>query len=274
MAQNPLKQYFRSPALYFKLPSDGKFYAEGVVDFPPNRDLPVYPMTVSDEVAVRNPDGLFNGSSIVQVIKSCIPAINDPWQLNSIDMEAVLVAIRAASNDGKVEVSSRCPSCTNESKYEIDLGRVLAEKRDIDYDTTLDLGELTIKFKPLIYEDITKDSIKQFEIQRMMIQVDALEDNEQKNALITSAFEKLNELTREAILQSIVYIKTPETTVSDKEFIMEFLKECDAKTSKLISDTSTELRQKNSAKPINITCGECEHKYEQPLILNFTDFFA
>lgn len=42
---NPLKQYFRRPAVYIKLPSNGKNYTEGSLDMPENGELPVYPMT-------------------------------------------------------------------------------------------------------------------------------------------------------------------------------------------------------------------------------------
>ena len=51
---NPLKQYFRRPAMYLKLPSQGKFYDETVVRMPENGELPVYPMTAIDEITARN----------------------------------------------------------------------------------------------------------------------------------------------------------------------------------------------------------------------------
>ena len=44
---NPLKAFFRQPAIYLKLPSNGSFWPEDSVDFPHNRELPVYPMTAA-----------------------------------------------------------------------------------------------------------------------------------------------------------------------------------------------------------------------------------
>ena len=53
MNTNPLKQYFRRPAIYIKLPSEGKYYPEGTIDLPDNKELPVYPMTAIDEIMTQ-----------------------------------------------------------------------------------------------------------------------------------------------------------------------------------------------------------------------------
>lgn len=187
MSHNPLKQYFRTPAIYFKLPSGGKYYPPGVVNIPPNGDLAVYPMTNLDEIAIRTPDGIYNGASVVSVVKSCIPDILDPWQLNNIDMEAVIVAIRAASVDGKMEILSTCPSCEEESKYDIDLLRLLADKSDIDYESTLAISELQIRFRPLTYQETNENGLKQFEIQRLIASLDDYEDEAQKQLIVKTA---------------------------------------------------------------------------------------
>ena len=62
MAQNdnPLRRYFRQPAIYIRLPSAGKFYPPGTLDMPANNELPVLPMTAVDEIVSRTPDALFN----------------------------------------------------------------------------------------------------------------------------------------------------------------------------------------------------------------------
>ena len=55
---NPLKQYFRQPAIYIRLPSQGKNYPEGSLNMPPTGELAVYPMTAIDEITYRTPDAL------------------------------------------------------------------------------------------------------------------------------------------------------------------------------------------------------------------------
>ena len=273
MSDNPLRQYFRRPTIYFKLPSGGKYYAPGVINMPPNGELPVYPMSSNDEITVRTADGLYNGSSTMEVIKSCIPAITDPWQLNGIDLEAIIVAIRAASLDGKMEILSTCPECHEESKYDIDLLRLLAEKVHIDYDTPLNIGDLTVHFRPLTFAETNGNGMRQFEVQRLIATMENYEDGEQKHAVVKEGLTKMNEIMTDIICQMIAAIKTPETTVTDKEHIRDFLSNCDAKTSKAVKEFSTELRQKNDTKPLNIKCIKCGHEYRQSLVLNFTDFF-
>ena len=47
---NPLKQYFRQPSVYLRLPSEGQFWPTGTITMPPNKELPVLPMTAIDEI--------------------------------------------------------------------------------------------------------------------------------------------------------------------------------------------------------------------------------
>ncbi len=274
MSNNPLKQYFRTPSLYFKLPSGGKHYGAEVVEVPENDELAVYPMTNLDEIAIRTPDALFNGDAVVRVIKNCVPAIKNPWELNNIDVEAVIIAIRAASIEGDYEMESDCPSCNEDGKYGINLTALLMEKKDIDYSKRLTVGPLEIKFRPLTYAEINRNSIKQFEVQRIIATLDSVEGEEQKKKMLEDGINKMNDLTNDIVTQCIDYIKTPETMVNDKQFIKEFLVNCDSKSLKAIREYSAQLREQNDTKPISIKCVNCGHDYKQPLQLNFTDFFA
>jgi hypothetical protein len=274
MSDNPLKQYFRSPALYIGLPSGVGYYPADVVSYPENGELPVYPMTNADEIAVRNPDGMFNGSSMVSIIKSCVPAIKDPWKLTNIDVEAVVVALRAASVDDDLDITSECPSCENEDKYGVNLVRILNQKVNIDYSKPLEIGELKFFYRPLTYKEMTENGIRQFEVQRIFATIDSMPDDEKKGKVVTEALEKLNGLTTDVIVQSIEKIVTPETTVTDKKFIFEFLKETDSKSSKAVREYGIALREKNDTKPLKLKCTKCNHEYEQALVLNFADFFA
>ena len=110
MSDNPLSNYFRRPSIYIKLPSEGKFYPPGMLDMPPNEEIPVYPMTAIDEISYRTPDALFNGSAVVNVISSCVPNIKDPWAMPSIDLDTVLSAIRIASYGHTLEIETTCPN--------------------------------------------------------------------------------------------------------------------------------------------------------------------
>ena len=78
--KNPLASFYRQPKIYVKLPSKGEFYPPGSLDVSANGEYPVYAMTAKDELLFKTPDALLSGQSTVELIKSCIPAITNPWQ--------------------------------------------------------------------------------------------------------------------------------------------------------------------------------------------------
>ena len=270
---NPLKQYFRKPTMYFKLPSNGEYYDSMTINFPPNRELPVYPMTANDEITIRTPDGLFNGTAVVELIKSCIPNVIDPWKLNNIDLDAALIAIKAASGNGKLPMETTCPACTETSSYDINLVPMLHQSVNIDYHTTLKVQELEVKFRPLTYVETNQHGLDQLDIQKIIATMDLIEDEEQKKLIMNDAVKRLNEIVLKIICSTIEYIRTPEATVSDRAYIMDFMNNCDKNMSAAIRDRSLDLREQSNMKPLSITCMHCKHEYEQRLILNVTDFF-
>ena len=131
---NPLKQYFRRPAIHLKLPSGGKGYPEGVLTMPESGELPVYPMTAIDEITTKTPDALFNGTAVVEIIKSCVPDIKDPWRINSVDMDAILIAVKSATGGNDLEINSTCPKCEEEAKYGVNLVGLLSTLKAGNYE--------------------------------------------------------------------------------------------------------------------------------------------
>ena len=146
MNTNPLKQYFRRPEIYIKLPSGGNFYPEGSIDLPENKELPVYPMTAIDEITSKTPDALFNGTAVVDIIKSCLPNIKDPWSVPSIDLDHILIAIRVASNGNLLDIESICPSCNEEASYDINLIGLLSNITVGNYNDFFSIAYSAVKF--------------------------------------------------------------------------------------------------------------------------------
>ena len=271
---NPLTQYFRRPALYLRLPSGGVGYPPGTLDMPENGELPVYPMTAIDDITTRTPDALFNGTAIVELVRSCIPAIKDPWYIASNDLDPILVAIRAASSGNLMEIETECPSCKEEAKYDINLSGILAGYKPGDYDKPLVIGDLTIKFKPLPYKEFNVINMAQFEVQRGLFELEKADDPETKGKKSAELLKKINSVALNLIASTIEYIKTPQATVLDPKFIMEFLRNTDKVTYDRIKDVNLELRKTSETKPLEIKCIHCQHEYTQPFTINVTDFFA
>lgn len=270
---NPLRQYFRRPALYLKLPSGGKFYPAGSINLPDNGEIPIYPMTAIDEITTKTPDSLYNGVAVVEIIKSCAPNIKDPWVMPSVDLDTVLAAIRVASNDKGLEINSVCPNCSATNSYDINLGALLATIKLGDYSEPLTQGDLKIVFKPLTYRDVNTVSLTQNELQRQVINSTDIKDEELKMAESAKILNKLNELTFNVVANCIDSIITPGTTVNDKEFIIDYLKNCSRTVFEDIRKKTISLREPSEIQPIPVKCAECSHEYKQSISLNVSDFF-
>lgn len=270
---NPLQQYFRRPAIYLRLPSGGNGYPDGTISFPENGEVPVYPMTTIDEITSRTPDALFNGTAIVEIIRSCVPNISDPWSIPVIDLDPILVAIRTATNGDTMEIETACPECKEDAKYDVNLTGLLGTFKASDYSKPLVVQDLSIKFRPLRYSEINESNILQFEVQRMMMSLQNMTDDLERGKQTSQLIMKLNEMTIKLLVETIEYIKTPTSTVLDKAFIEEFLRNCDKNAFNIIKQTNIDLRSSAEAKPLQIKCMHCTHEYEQSFVINVSNFF-
>jgi len=272
---NPLRKYFRQPVIFLRLPSGGKFYPPGTIQMPENGELPIYPMTAVDEIATRTPDALFNGSTIMEIIRSCVPNILDPWAVHSGDLNALLAAVRLASYGSEMEISTSCPACNHVHQISIDLRIVLDQQQMPNYDQPLVAGDLTIHCSPMTYRQINEVGKVQYEDQKiinMINQVDLSE--EEKMAKLGEAFKRITALTIRSIAGSIGAIRTVDAMVTDQNQIHEFL----VNSPKIVFDSIKEhiikLRTASEIKPIKMTCEECSHEYDQTFTLDVTNFFV
>lgn len=271
---NPLRQYFRRPGVYITLPSGIENYSDEDIEKTENGELPVYPMTAIDDITTKTPDALFNGDAIVQLIKSCVPAIKNPWKILSNDIDSILIAIRAAGGQDTLEVESECEKCKALGTYGIDMQLLLSSLKPGDYNKILELGDLKIKFKPLYYKEMNEAGLGQFEIQAKYRNLSTIKDVDERNRLSQEALKDITLLTMKILAKAIDYIEIPESKVTEVEFITDFLTNADTKTYETIRDYHSNLREESSIKPLDITCAECQHQYKQPFSLNVSDFFG
>lgn len=276
MNNNPLKQYFRRPAVFIKLPSNGKGYSPDALDMPENGELPVYPMTAIDEITSRTPDALYNGASVVEIIHSCIPNIKNPWEVSAIDLDTILLAIRAASGSGTVEIDTSCPKCKNEATYSLEIPRLLASLKAADYETELQINDLSIKFRPIKFKQINEAGLAQFEVSKSYTNIANAATDEERLSISQKALQAVTELTMDIVAKGIEYIRTPNFTVTEEEHIIDYLKNCDRTSYITIRDYSTSLKSKSELQPIRFTCDsvECRYEFEQSIQLNPADFFG
>lgn len=272
---NPLSQYFRQPAIYIRLPSKGQGWPEGSIDLPANGELGVYPMTAMDEITYRTPDALFNGEAVTSVVQSCVPNILDAWHIPASDLDTILVAIRIASYGHAMDIDTTCPSCKTESQFGLDLRLVIDKIQSADYSQPLVIGDLTLFFRPLNYQEITANSILQFEQQKTaQILSDAEATDESKVQQLNRMMKKIMELTVNVLAQSIREIRTPTAVVQEPQQVLEFIKNCDRVSFNKIKDHMVQMREVSELKPLDIACPHCQHKYDQVFTLDNARFFV
>jgi hypothetical protein len=276
-ADNPLFKHFRQPAVYLKLPSEGHFYPEGTLDLPPTGTIPIYPMTVKDELTLKTPDALMNGQGMVEVIHSCCPNIKDAWSMPAVDVDAIFIAIRLASYGSDMDITTSCTHCTETNEHSISLNHLLDSFKIADYEKLSFVDELKFKFKPQNYKHINDLSIITYEEQRLVdsvIRNEALSD-EEKAVRFGNSFAKLKQMNVDAIAVCIESI-TPEGAepVTDRKFITEYLENCSRESYQAIKDKIDAIIKSNKLESLKLTCSECQKEYESSLEFNQSNFFG
>lgn len=272
MANNPLQKYFRQPKVYVNLPSRGVYSAPGSIGQTEN--VPVYAMTGMDEIMIKTPDALLNGEATVKVIESCVPSIKDGWQVSNLDIDLLLTAIRLATYGHDMTVSHTCPNCNTLNDYEIDVRQFVEHFDRCQYDNTVELGDLTVKVRPLNYRQITDYNLKNFALQRQLAQGLERESEEEKQKIINGLFNQLADIQAELYLEGVDSVEVPEGTVDRKEYIKEWLANSEKSIYEAIKNQIEKNRNVWKLPQQQVTCPECGTDSSFEVDLDQSGFFG
>lgn len=275
---NPLAQYFRHTKLQLDLPSAGKFYPEGSLKTNDDGTVNVMAMTARDEIIMKSPEGLLSGNSIAEMILSCIPGITDPWEMPAHDLDAILIAIRLASYDKGLEITTNCSHCSHVNEDEIDLRMLLDNIPRDGISHVHKINDMVFEFKPYTFRflnTINKAKFDQERLARAIITEDSTDDD--KSKYIDSMFKELANHNTETLVVAIDKIILPDgIVVRDKEFLTEFITSADRALIQSIRDKLTKMNDSVSIKPITMTCSkdDCKKDYETSVEFNQANFFV
>ena len=277
IANNPLAKHFRQPAIYLRLPSGGKFYPQGMLDLTINGEIPIFPMTIKDEILLKTPDALMNGEGMADMIASCCPNIKDVWNIPLVDLDAILIAIRLASYGQGMDMTSSCSHCGEENEHTIDLRGVLDSLTLVNnYDKVNVVDGLAFKLKPQTYRDLNRVGLITFEQEKLISAITNSDlSEEDKRSQFQRAFNNLTDLNIQTLVSCIESITTDEgQTVVDTILINDFLNQTDRKTYDGVKELIQTTVGANSLAPIEVECVECHGKYKIKVEFNQTSFFA
>lgn len=270
---NPLQKYFRQPKLFVSLPSKGMFYQQGILTGDAN-NVPIFGMTGMDEIIMKTPDALYSGESTVKLIQSCCPYIQDARKVPSLDVDALLVAIRIATYGETMPVTSACRNCGEENEFEIDLSATLDHYNSLTFDSTIEIDDLVITIKPLTYEEMSEVNIENFKLQKMLGQLnDESIADETRQQYFNEIYEKLADIQARVLISSIESVKTPDAVVTDRHHISEWLLNTIKTNYKLIKDRLEENKNTWALPKHKVKCAECGHQDTIEVVLDQSSFF-
>lgn len=270
---NPLQNYFRQPKIYLKLPSLGKYNDPSSITGNVE-NMPIYGMTGMDQIIIKTPDALLNGESTVKIIQSCCPNILNAWDITNIDLNSLLVAIRIATFGNKMNISTTCSHCKTENNYDVDISPFLEHFSSGKFEPNVVVDDLVVKLKPLSYKQITSLGLENFALQKQLFQLQDLEDDKQRQDIVSRIYTEFAVLQNKSVVASIDYIETPASVVSEYGYIKEWIDNCD---DSVITKIKEQL-EKNSllwkSPSVSVKCTECGNVNEVEIDMDNASFFV
>ncbi len=270
---NPLQKFFRQPKIYVSLPSKGLYYEPGTLlgDW---SNVPIFAMSGMDEIIMKTPDALFTGEATATVIESCCPYIKNAKTMPGIDIDALLIAIRIATFGETMSVSHACKACGAENDYEIELSKLLEYFSNLKFINSITISEtLTIRVRPLQYDEMNYFAIENFKLQKMLFQIsDTNEEEKQKQ--IDKIYKDLSELQLQLFLTAIESVQAEGVSVTEKPFIEDWLRNTERDTYKVIKEKLEQNKEAWSMPEQPVKCADCGAENALVVSIDQSNFFV
>jgi hypothetical protein len=279
MDQNPLKKYFRQPALYIRLPTLGRWYDTSVITVEGSSEIPIYGLSAIDDIMLNTPDAMLNGQALENVLKNCVPSIVDVKKLLIPDLDAIFVALKHATNNGKDDHNCKCPSCNHENSFEINCQMLLDSMSYVDdTDTSLQIDDdLMVYLRPYDFEMRHVYMQKEFEEEKMLQSLMRPDlDEFTKAHLAAESVDRLSKITFELVSRSIekVVMVKENITVTENKFINEWLQSINKIQAEAVITKVSELNKIGVNEKVDVKCQSCGHEWDETLNFDPINFFA
>jgi hypothetical protein len=278
---NPLKQYFRQPALYMKLPTLGRWYTNDEVILNDEKELSVYGLTAVDDIMLNTPDAMLNGQALENVIKNCVPEVKNVKKLLVPDIEALFLGIKIGTTGGKFNIDKVCPKCQFENTFEVNCEYLISTMTCIeDSDTVITINDtLEIHIRPYNLEMRQLFIHKQFEEDRLLKSIDESNkklDEFEKAKILAQSIEKISRITFDLVSKSIESIKLLKQgiNVTTHNDISEWLVNIPKSQADIVINTVNKLNEIGINKNVHVTCNKCKHEWDDQLNFDPVSFFG
>jgi len=273
MSANPLQKYFRQPKIFISLPSQGIYNHKGSIEGDVTK-LPIYGMTGMDEILLKTADALLSGESTARVIASCCPNIVDPWDISMLDMDILLSAIRIATYGNTLEATRACSSCGAENTYTINLSDIIEFYSQCRYNNSFKVHDLTVTLRPMTYKQSTSFALRNFELQRKVIQIQSILDDAERAKTNKDILEDLTLLKLDIASAGIESVSIGSEIVTDPQFIKEWITNTDVHVTESLNSHADKMKDSLTPPEKSIVCDSCGHQDTIKIELDQSNFFV
>ena len=254
--ENPLLQRARMPGQTFALPSGGLFYTHGELDpTVKNGEVLVFPMVTMDELSIKTPDKIMNGTAVTEVFARCIPQIKRPELLLAKDVDFLLVCLRKVTYGNEMQVSY-IHDCENakEHSYMVSLDPLIATASKLDR-SQIDSYTLTLP-----NSQVVKLIPPKYNIMLEMYQAfnSELSDEETKQRVLNTTF---------SLIESV-------DGIEDRQMIHEWVRTISAGFTRKIGEHVAKLSKWGPDLHAPLVCKDCQEEVKVEISLNPIHFFS
>lgn len=255
---NPLMAKIKLPGRMFRLPSGGYLYKNGELsDSCKDGEVHVRPMSALSEIKIKNPDMLFSGQAVREILAECVEEIKKPMELFGRDIDALLCFLRVVTYGPKfrIEADHGCHG-SKVHGYEVDIESVIQGIRQLDPTTIGARYEITLANGQVV----TLDPV------RFKTVVELMQANNKD--LPTAEDIQLN------MISNLLNMIHDVDGITDKELIREWVRSAPAPYISAIAnalDTSNEWGPKFEQE---VVCRDCGESMTVELPLNPVNFFS
>lgn len=256
---NPLLIRIRLPGETFRLPSGGVFYKNGeLADDVTNGEVLVYPMTTIDEITMKTPDKLLNGTAFVDVFHTCVPQVLKPMELFAKDVDFLMVCLRKLSYGPSFELpwNHQCSKDAKEHTYSIPLDPFINNARALDPTTATKMHSLKLENG----QEVKLQPAKIMDVIKMYQNMDF--ENVDTNKL------------HDQIIHTIASLVHSVDGISDREMIVEWAKKIPVKWVKMINESIEKVSNWGPNFEITLKCKDCGGEFTAQVPLNPVAFFS
>jgi len=258
---NPLLERLKIPGETVRLPSGGIFYkSEELQPSVKNGEVHVYPLTTFDEIVLKSPDKLINGSAIDEVFRRCIPEVQKPLELFAKDVDYLTMALKRVTFGPFLELQYNhgCSPTSKEYTYTCDVNEFMKNAKAIDPTTIGENYKLTLPNGQVV-------EILPTRFRSVIAMLEDANAQKQGDDLI---------ILKDRVMNSITNVIESVDAIADKALIREWLEQVGAGWMRQITEGIEKAGNWGPDTTFKTTCKDCNEPIALEVPLNPVTFFT